>query len=143
MGKQRREGKVKKSEIEVNSKNLIKEFNNPQSFFSNNAEFDSVIMSVPNPISLPKLITPTPNSMLEDTPMHTNENEEFERKEDEELNVEHEDSDQQADQQDHDHESQSGEDHENLDHGNEEAPTDDQSEDMLKMIRENFNILPD
>ena len=136
------EGKVKKSEIEVNPKNLIKEFNNPQSFFSNNSEFDSVTMSVPNPISLPKLVIPMHNSKSEDTTMNSDEHDESENKDEEEHNVESDDNDQEAEPQDHDHESQSVEDHENLDHGNEEAPADDQSEDMLKMIRENFNILP-
>jgi hypothetical protein len=145
------QGKVKKSEIEVNPKNLVKQFNNQQSFYSTHDAFDEITTQQPNSLQLPKLIeTPKQSAKQEiEEPLHEvieqkfkeegyqnyqpEESEEAEEHNPEETE-EHNSEEAEPNDEDADH------DHEHNDAG---VPLDDQSEDMLKMIRENFNILPE
>lgn len=148
------QGKVKKSEIDVNPKNLVKQFNNPQSFFSNHDELDNIAVQPPQSLSLPKLIeTPTqPIKYAVEEPLHEAIEEKFKQ----EINhtYEHDEPEEHEEPEEHNHED-FGEAEEEIEgeteevehehgHDNEaEVPMDDQSEDMLKIIRENFNILPE
>jgi hypothetical protein len=152
------QGKVKKSEIDVNPKNLVKQFNNPQSFYSNHDAFDNITAQPQQTFSLPKLIA-TPEQPVDEVieePLHEAIEEKFKQEsnhhtfepaEPEEPEEHHAEEEVGEAEEEHDGEAVEVEDeHEgNHEHNHDDAevPLDDQSEDMLKIIRENFNILPE
>ncbi len=130
------EGKVKKNEFEVNSRKLIQEFNQPQSFFSNNSEFDPSNLSPSKSLTVLKLTNPIPETEPADhirdnieDPVNSDEGNENQGDENVKTNEHEVDPEENEEFQ----EEEEQETNENID---------DQSEDMLKIIRENFNILP-
>ena len=150
------EGKVKKSEIDVNPKNLVKQFNTPQSFVSNLDELENLGIAPPQTLSLPKFIeTPTqPIRQIAETPLHevieerinqeprhTYEQGEPEEPEEPEERYHENHGETEERVGDYIDEGEYGNEQEHDDEA--EVPMDDQSEDMLKIIRENFNILPE